>query len=397
MALTTSTSLSINKAAYEKLAFFALRPELYYDAAVDTKPTNTTARGTSVQFTVTSDLAAASTALSESTDVTPVAMSDTYVTVTPLEYGNAVQLTAKNEATAFMEVNPLAANVIGYNAGISIDTVAQVTFQTGTNALYSKGSGSAQTARASLATTNTLDGNAVRQAAAQLASANVQRINGGWIGFIHPDVAYDFKGSTGGTNWSDPHIYGTDQSGIYNGYVGRFQGVQFIETPRAPLFVDGAAGGTTATATTSASVATDATTGLALITTTGAHGLSVGQGITFSGSGSVGLPGTAVVVTVPSSTTFTIKQAGVTTGSPSVTVTRGSIDVYGTLIMGKQAIAKAYSTGGGYGEQPVLVDVPVIDALRRFTGVGWKHFVGYAEFRSAALRRIESTSSIGAN
>ena len=397
MALTTSTSLSINKAAYEKLAFFALRPELYYDAAVDTKPTNTTARGTSVQFTVTSDLAAASTALSESTDVTPVAMSDSYVTVTPLEYGNAVQLTAKNEATAFMEVNPLAANVIGYNAGISIDTVAQVAFQTGTNALFSKGSGSTQTARASLATTNTLDGNAVRQAAAQLASANVQRINGGWIGFIHPDVAYDFKGSTGGTNWSDPHIYGTDQSGIYNGYVGRFQGVQFIETPRAPLFVDGAAGGTTATATTSASVATDATTGLALITTSGAHGLSVGQGITFSGTGSVGLPGTAVVVTVPSSTTFTIKQAGVTTGSPSVTVTRGSIDVYGTLIMGKQAIAKAYSTGGGYGENPVLVDVPVIDALRRFTGVGWKHFVGYSEFRPAALRRIESTSSIGAN
>jgi hypothetical protein len=44
-----------------------------------------------------------------------------------------------------------------------------------------------------------------------------------------------------------------------------------------------------------------------------------------------------------------------------------------------------------------MVDVPVTDALRRFEGMGWKHLVGYGVFRQAALRRIESASSIGTN
>jgi N4-gp56 family major capsid protein len=399
MALTTSTSLSVNKAAYEKLAYYALRPELYYDSLVEVKPTNLTARGTSVQFTITSDLAAASTAISESADITAVAMSDSVITVTLLEYANAIQLTAKNKATAFYELNPIMAEVIGYNAGLSIDTVAQGVFQAGTNALYSQGTGSAQTDRFHLAVTNTLDGNVVRRAGATLAKNNVQRINGGWVGFIHPDVAYDFRGSTGGTNWSDPHVYGQDQTNLWNGYVGRFQGTQFIETPRAPLFVDGSAAGTARTSTTNASVATDTTTGLALITTTGAHALKVGDGVTFSGNGGVGLPNAtgATVVTVPSTTTFTIAVAGVTTGAPSVTVTAGSVDVYGTLIIGRQAFAKAFSNGGGYGEQPIIGDTPVVDVAERFTGLYWKHFVGYGIFRQNAIYRVESSSSIGSN
>ena len=79
----------------------------------------------------------------------------------------------------------------------------------------------------------------------------------------------------------------------------------------------------------------------------------------------------------------------------SLTLVVSAVDVYGTLVLGRQALAKAFSTGGGYGIQPILVDIPVIDTLRRFTGVGWKHFVGYAPFRQAALFRIESGSSIG--
>jgi len=78
-----------------------------------------------------------------------------------------------------------------------------------------------------------------------------------------------------------------------------------------------------------------------------------------------------------------------------LTLAVNSVDVYGTLVMGRQALAKAFSTGGGYGEQAQIVDVPVIDTLRRFTGIGWKHFVGYSVFRQASLYRIESGSSIG--
>ena len=64
-----------------------------------------------------------------------------------------------------------------------------------------------------------------------------------------------------------------------------------------------------------------------------------------------------------------------------------------TLVMGQECFAKAFSTGGGYGLDPVIVDMPITDKLRRNTGIGWKHFVGYSVFRQNAMYRIETGSS----
>ena len=393
MALTQVSSLDISKAAYEQLAYYALRPELYYDALVEVQSTNATNRGVSVQFTIASDLSEATTALTETSDITPVSMSDSYVVVTPLEYGNAVQLTSKLGATAFMEVNPIAANIVGWNAGISTDGIARAAAGAGTNVAYTSG-----TTRAGLAKTNTITGSDVRKAVASLRKNNVPTFNGLYKGLIHPDASYDFRGATGGTNWSDPHVY-SDPSGIYNGVIGNFQGVQFMETPRAPLFSDG---GTNTYTISTIAVATS----VATITTSAAHGLAVGDTLTISGAtatsgtgstSQVGFNAQFTVATVPSTTTLTVSVAGLSNvnAGTSLSLVVSAVDVYGTLVMGRQALAKAFSTGGGYGEQAIIVDVPVIDTLRRFTGIGWKHFVGYSVFRQAALYRIESGSSIG--
>jgi N4-gp56 family major capsid protein len=137
---------------------------------------------------------------------------------------------------------------------------------------------------------------------------------------IHPDVSYDFRSATDAAAWRTP-ANNVNPQGIYNGEIGTFEGVRFVESPRAPLFADAS-----------------------------------------NNSGSA-----------------------------------GNIDVYGTLIMGRQALAKGISLGGEYGAQPTMVYGTVTDLLQRFRPVGWKHFVGYAVFRQEALRRIESASSIGAN
>ena len=316
MAITQISSLNLTHTAYEKLAYFALRPELYYDSLVDVEPTHLTNPGATVTFQLTSDLAAATTPLTEDTDVTPVALADSTVSVTLQEYGNAVKTTAKLRALAIIPVNPIVANVLGFNAGISVDTLARNAAQAGTNVLYSDGG----SARNTIAGSDVLLANNVRRAVANLRAADVPTFNGLYKAIIHPDVSYDFRSAALGNVWADPHVY-NDPSGIYNGVVGTFSGAQFMETSRAPLFAD-------------------------------------------AGDGAGGA---------------------------------GNVDVYGTLIMGRQALAKAYSNGDAYGANPVLVDTPVTDALRRFTGMGWKHLVGYGVFRQAALRRIESGSSIGAN
>jgi len=320
MALTQVSSLHLNQTAFEKLAYFALRPELYYDRFAEVEATNATNPGDTHTFTIFADLAAATSPLSETTDVTPVALSDSQVSVTMAEYGNAVVTTAKLRATSFINVDPVAANAVGFNAGISIDSVCRNTLQAGTNVIYATGGATDPSSRTTVQVEDTLAANDVRQVVAQLRGANVPTINGSYVGFIHPDVSYDFRSATDASAWRTPANY-VDPSGIYNGEIGTFENVRFMEFSRAPLFANAS-----------------------------------------NGSGAA-----------------------------------GNIDVYGTIIMGRQALAKAVANAAGYGAQPTIVYGNVTDVLKRFQPVGWKHFVGYGVFRQEALRRIESSSSIGAN
>lgn len=319
-AETGTANLSVDQTAFEKLAYFALRDEMYFDQFADVQATNATNPGATVTFTIFQDMAAATTALGEAEDVTPVALSDSQVSVTLNEYGNATVTTAKLRATSFLPVDPIAANAVGYNAGLSIDTIARNAAEAGTNVIYATGGATDPSSRTTINSDDVLAANDVRRVVAQLRKANVPTINGSYVGMIHPDVSYDFRSATDAAAWRTPANYVNPQ-GIYTGEIGMFEGVRFVEAPRAPLFANAS-----------------------------------------DNSGSA-----------------------------------GTIDVYGTLIMGRQALAKGISLGGEYGAQPSMVYGTVTDILKRFRPVGWKHFVGYGVFRQEALRRIESASSIGTN
>ena len=320
MAYTQTSSLSVDQAAFDRLAYFALRSELLFDGVADVMPTQQAMPGSSVTFTIFNDLAAATSTLTEASDVTPVAMSDSQVTVTLAEYGNAVLTTAKLRGTSFLDVDTVAANVVGYNAGISLDTVVSTVLAGGSNVVYGGGGASTPTSRTTVAVEDEIEANDIRKVTAALRGDNVPTFNGLYMGFIHPDVSYDLRSETGAAAWRDPHVY-VDTEMIYNGEIGAFEGVRFIETPRAPLFADAS-----------------------------------------DGSGSA-----------------------------------GDIDVYATLVMGRQALAKAHSVVDGNGSLPRIVRGPVVDTLERFQPVGWYWLGGYGRFREASLRRIESSSSIGAN
>ena len=318
MAYTTTGSVSYDTAAYDLLARFALRAELHFDAWTDVKPTATTHRGSSVTFWQQSDMAVATTPLTEDVDVTPVALSNTSVTLTPLEYGNATVTTARLSATSVLEIDPLVANVIGYNAGVSIDTLAQTAFAAGTNVRYALGSGSAVTSRATVAAANTLGSRDFRRAYAELSAANVPKFDFGlYMAMIHPDTAYDLKSETGDLGWRAPQVYGASQAQIANGEIGAYEGFRVVVSSRAPKFVD----------------------------------------------------------------------AGATS----------TVDVYRSLFMGREAMAKAHWNAGGYGQDPVVVRGPDTSILQRATPIGWKHAVAYAAFRADALRAVESSSSIATN
>lgn len=322
MAYTTTGSLSYDTVAYELAMRYSYRPELFWANQGDVRSTNTTHRGSSVRFFIQSDMAVATTPLTEDVDVTPVALANSSVDVTLLEYGNATVTTARLAATSMFDIDSIAANVIGYNAGVSLDTVARDVWAAGTNIRYAQGDAAAVPAArvnvnyGAATARHTLRAVDVRRAFAELRGQNVPTVQGYYLAHIHPDVAFDLKSETGEAGWRAPHVYSAPEN-IFNGEIGAFEGFRFIETPRAPLFADAGVGAT--------------------------------------------------------------------------------VDVYRTIFSGREAVAKAYSTGGGYGAEPVVVMGPVVDTLRRFQPIGWKWFGGWSLFRSAAMRAVESSSSIGAN
>jgi N4-gp56 family major capsid protein len=312
-AITTTASVTYDQAAYDRMAYFSLRPELYFDAVCDVQPTRQAMPGSSVIFSIQTDMAVASTSINESVDVDAVALSNSNVTLTLAEYGNVAMTSAKLRGVSFIELSPVVANVIGYNAGISIDTVARDVLKAGTNVRYV---GQA-TARNTVIPTDTMRATGVRRALADLRGANVATIGGLYVAFIHPDVSYDLRGETGAASWRDPHTY-SQPGEIWNGEIGAFEGFRFIETPRAPIFADAG-----------------------------------------------------------SSTTLT--------------------DVYATLFLGRQGLAKCFSVTDGNGAFPKVVVGPVTDHLRRQQPLGWYWLGAYGIFRQESVRRVESASSIGTN
>ena len=90
-------------------------------------------------------------------------------------------------------------------------------------------------------------------------------------------------------------------------------------------------------------------------------------------------------------------RANIRVNASNGTSSAGNYDVYDTVVVGEQALAKAWSASDGGSEFPTIVHGATVDKLMRFKPVGWKQLVGYSLFRTAATRRIESYSSIGAN
>lgn len=244
---TGTGQLTTAKTAYDQLAYFALRPQLYFDGIATVKPTHQSMPGSAVVFTIINDLAPATTPLNESTDVSAVAMSDSQVTVTLAEFGNASITTAKLRGESFVAIDPIQANVMGYNAGVSIDNVARSKIEAGTNVVYSLGSAATRpTQRSHVTPANIFGAATVRAARNFLVKQNVPMIGNAYIGYIHPDVTYDLRSATGGATWRTPHNYSQPEE-IWNGEIGQFEGVRFIETPRAPTFVDAGSSPTTTT------------------------------------------------------------------------------------------------------------------------------------------------------
>ncbi len=243
--ILSGASLGTNlvKTAYDRLVEFALRPLPWYRTVADKRPVNQTQPGTTVTFNLYNDLAVATSALAETTDPDAVAIPQTSnVSVTLNEYGNAALVTRKLRMFALSDVDPGIADIIAYNMNDSIDLIVRDVLRVGTNVVREIGGNMAINtgATASVTATDSFKSRDIRAVVSKMRAAAVMpREGSSFVGYMHPDVAYDLRSETSGADWRSPHVYSGAEN-IWGGTVGEYEGVLWVETPRAYQATDGA-------------------------------------------------------------------------------------------------------------------------------------------------------------
>lgn len=225
--------------AYDTYVRAALRSLPVMRSVADVRPVALTNPGTTLKFAVYSNLAAATTALTETSDVTPLALANpSQVTVTVTEYGNAVEQTEKVNMATFSSIDTMIGDAIAYNAADTLDQLVATALTSGSVVKY----GGSRTSTATLTASDVLSTSMLRKAQTELLEANAQpRVGDLYTLFIHPRQAFDLRAETGSGGFVDIHKYTTENVGnLLTGTIGVLEGFQVVQTSRVPSATSGA-------------------------------------------------------------------------------------------------------------------------------------------------------------
>ena len=231
--ITGVTEISnLVQTAYDQYVRMALRSIPVMRAIADVKPVQQAMPGSSVVFSIYSDLAQATSTLTEESDVSSVALGNpSQVSVTLNEYGSAVTTTKKLNLTSFNDVDAALADIIAYNAADSIDSVVASVLTGGTNVLYGGNATSTNTIDAS----DTITVAKIRQAVTELRTNKaLPRIGELYAAYLHPRQSADLRAETGTGGFQELSKY-VDRTPFVAGAVGVIEGAFVVETPRVPF------------------------------------------------------------------------------------------------------------------------------------------------------------------
>jgi N4-gp56 family major capsid protein len=386
-SLTTTSSISnLVQAAYDQYVRMALRSIPVMRSLADVKPVQQAMPGSSVVFSIYSDLAQATSTLTESSDVSSIALGNpSQVTVTLSEYGSAVSTTKKLNLTSFNDVDSALADIIAYNAADSIDNVVGQVLCAGTQALFGTGGTTNPTSSATVLPVDTISTADIRNAVVTLRTNKaLPRIGELYAAYLHPRQSADLRAESGTGGFQELTKY-VERTPFTAGAVGVLEGAFVVETPRVLNGLKLAAGLSTTTTITNVAL----TSNVATITTAVAHGLGVGQVVAVAAVTATTVNDTAATITAVTSTTFSYAKTASNVTSAADTGTVTFTNNYRAIIAGREALAEAQAA-----DISTIIG-PEIDALRRFRTIGWYYFGGFNRLREAALVRIESAASNG--
>ena len=228
----TSDISALVKTAYDQYVRMALRSIPVMRAIADVKPVQQAMPGSSVVFSIYSDLAQATSTLTETSDVSSIALGNpNQVTVTLNEYGSAVTTTKKLNLTSFNDVDSALADILAYNSADSIDAIVASVLTGGSNVIYAGTATTTNTITAGM-TMSVAD---IREAVTQLRTNKaVPRINDLYAAYLHPRQAADLRAESGTGGFQALTQY-VDRTPFVAGAVGVIEGAFVVETPRVPF------------------------------------------------------------------------------------------------------------------------------------------------------------------
>ena len=233
----TSAISNLVQTAYDQYVRMALRSIPVMRALADVKPVQQAMPGSSVVFSIYSDLAQATSTLTETSDVSSIALGNpTQVPVTLQEYGSAVTTTKKLNLTSFNDVDAALADIIAYNAADSIDAVVASVLTAGSNVLYAGTATSTNT----VAATDKMTVSLIRKAVTELRTNKaLPRIGELYAAYLHPRQTADLRAETGTGGFQELSKY-VDRTPFVAGAVGVIEGAFVVETPRVPYAANSA-------------------------------------------------------------------------------------------------------------------------------------------------------------
>lgn len=235
---------SVVRATFDKMIQWKLRWEPMYRNFATRRPADVAHPGSKVTMfrAGSSELALATTPLGEYDDPDAVSLPGLEsVDLTMNEYGNATVTTLRLRERAWTQIDPLQAEYVARNMRDSVDAIYL-------NAIYSSTGGFGGTGFMSYKgdAAGAISTTAVAAAGAQsLQAGHIRRVvslfrnkgqapfgDGYYLGLITPDISVALRETTDVAGWRYPHLEDNANGNIWNGTVGVFEGVRFIESPQ---------------------------------------------------------------------------------------------------------------------------------------------------------------------
>lgn len=391
--VTTDGGLSAEmKTYYSDYLIDLAEPELVHDQFAQKHPIPKNG-GKTIEFRQYDPLPEMLTPLSEGITPAGQSMNVRSLSATIAQYGGYVTLSDLLILTAIDNNVVQATKLIGSQAGRTLDTITREVINAGTVVQY----GGGKTSRAALAYTSgesndNLTVDDVKKAVRYLETQDAPRIDGSYVGIIHPHVKYDLMKDP---LWQHPHEY-VDTEHIYAGEIGRLYGVRFVEASRAKVWeADVLAGGKPALTVKTAVTASATVPVKEKITAAEAAALA-GKKL-YVGDASAEVTVSSATAGAAGEASLTL-SASATIGANTVLYGQGAgvggASVYSTLILAQDAYGVTEVTGGGLQHiAKQLGSGGTSDALDQRATVGWKATKVAEILIPQYIVRIETTAT----